>query len=221
MEQIAFATIEDISEIKALMDGAVSASAQKDWYVVDDTDFIQRHIGGEKNLEASFQCKEALEPEGISKEVSGAGSVSETVEGYTLKYVRNGCLWAFLIVRHPGAAEDNLGYCLSEKELEQAALEVFSLEHENHEKMSHQALHLIAHMESAAVHPACRGMGLQGKLLRRAEEIERSCGTKFLMATVHPDNRYSLYNLQSAGYECLLETEKYGGLRRKVLCKRL
>ena len=125
------------------------------------------------------------------------------VEGYTLKYIIDSEIAAFLIVRHPGEAEDNLGRYLQGNS--QYPID----------------LSAVAHMESAAVHPAHRGKGLQSKLLQQAEEIERAKGTKFLMATVHPDNNYSLRNLEAAGYKCILETEKYGGLRRKVMCRKL
>lgn len=188
MQQISFATAEDVLCIMALMNVAVSAATPKDWYVTDDEDFVRRHIDG---------------------------------EGYTLKYIIDGELAAFLIVRHPGEAEDNLGRELlniSAESVHMCATENLSV---TTKATMQEFLHRVAHMESAAVHPNYRGKGLQGKLLQRAEEIEASRGTRFLMATVHPDNVYSLRNLEIAGYKCILETEKYGGLRRKVLCKEL
>lgn len=181
MGQIVYATMEDIAEIKALMDSAVTDFARKDWYVTDDEAFISRHIGGEQ---PTMPREQGVKP-----------------EGYILKCIVDGKMAAFLIVRHPGDAEDNLGVYLPESE--------------------QVNLQLISHMESAAVHPAYRGQGLQGKLLQEAEEIERTRGTKYLMATVHPENIYSLRNLEKEGYKCILETKKYGGLRRKVLCKEL
>lgn len=143
-----------------------------------------------------------------------------TDEGYTLKYIIDNETVAFLVVRHPGEAEDNLGRYLPEVG-QRRGLSA---------KKCHRAagipenitdLSCVAHMESAAVHLAHRGKGLQGKLLQYAAEIEQNRGTRFLMATVHPDNIYSLGNLERAGYKCILETEKYGGLRRKVMCREL
>lgn len=188
MQQILYATEADTSDIMSLMNGAVSAPAQRDWYVTDDEDFVRRHTGG---------------------------------EGYTLKYIIGGELAAFLIVRHPGEAEDNLGLELLHISAESAQMCATENSSVKVKATMQEFLHSVAHMESAAVHPAHRGKGLQGKLLQKAEEIEVSRGTRFLMATVHPDNVYSLRNLEATGYKCVLETEKYGGLRRKVLCKEL
>lgn len=189
MEQIRFAVESDIPHIMSLMSGAAGVGTPDDWYVTDDEDFVRRHLGGEMQVQ-DFQTH----------------NVSE---GYTLKCMVDGELAAFLIVRHPGEAEDNLG------------LELLHTPTEKVQKWQQELLHRIAHMESAAVHPAHRGKGLQGKLLAKAEEIEVSRGTGYLMATVHPDNIYSLRNLEAAGYRCIRETEKYGGLRRKVMCKEL
>jgi len=126
-------------------------------------------------------------------------------EGYTLKYVienENICRIAgFLVVRHPKLAEDNLGRYLA--------------------GWDEELLMLVAHMESAAVLPKFRGQRIQQKLLAYAEEIEKKHGMKYLMGTVHPENVYSLRNLEREGYVCLLETKKYGGLRRKIVEKEL
>lgn len=122
-------------------------------------------------------------------------------EGYTLKYVENGEIAGFLIVRHPGMGEDNLGSYL--------------------ENVTPEKLEKVTHMESAAVLPKYQGRGIQHKLMTKAEEIERERGTVYLMGTVHPDNIYSLGNLERLGYDCLLTTEKYGGLMRNIMCKRI
>ena len=210
MEQILFAIEEDIPIILSLMNGAVRDDIQKDWYVTDDEDFVRRHIGGQE-----------------MQEVSGGNKKSVDAEGYTLKYVIDGEMAAFLLVRHPGEAEDNLGrnlfkgsevLRLRDSVAEDAEAKVAQVVRETGEAAD---FFCISHMESAAVHPDYRGRGLQGKLLQEAERIERQRGTRFLMATVHPDNVYSLRNLEAAGFQCIQETRKYGGLRRKVLCKRL
>lgn len=122
-------------------------------------------------------------------------------DGYILKYIVDDKLAGFLLVRYPGSAEDNLGRYLIDWTEEQ--------------------LLKVVHMESAAVLPEYRGKKIQKQLLVAAEEIEQKRGARCLMATVHPENIYSLDNLKQLGYKCLLETEKYGGLRRKVLCKKL
>ena len=168
MKCITYAVPKDISEILFVMEEGFVSTKNKDWYVTDDREFIERHI--------------------------------ET-EGYILKYMLDNKIAGFLIVRHPKGAEDNLGRYLAD--------------------CPEDTLLKVAHMESAAVLPEFRGQKIQRKLLARAEEIERKRDTHYLMATVHPDNVYSAGNLEQAGFECLLETEKYSGLRRKVMCKKL
>ena len=160
------ATPNDIPDILAIMDEALRAAPHKDWYMTDDAQFIERHMGS---------------------------------EGYTLKCVDGDRVAAFLIVRYPKDAKDNLGLYFPE--------------------LTMQKLEEIAHMESISVRREYRGKGLQKKLLLAAEAIERKKGTQCLMATVHPDNCFSLNNFLSVGYECLLETRKYGGVRRKVIYK--
>ena len=79
----------------------------------------------------------------------------------------------------------------------------------------------VAHIESVAVLPSFRGYKLQKELLETAENIEKGKDTKYLMATVHPDNVYSVRNFRDEGFTCLLETMKYGGLRRNILWKEI
>ncbi len=168
MQEIFYATKEDVLELKNVMDEAVAVLLQKDWYVADDIDFLEQHM----------------------KE-----------EGYTLKYVIEGKIVAFLIVRYPMFSDDNLGYYLSNP--------------------TEDILTKVAHIESIAVLPDFRGHKLQKKLLQMAEQIEKEKHTKYLMATVHPDNIYSMRNFNAQGFVCLLETKKYGGLRRNILLKEI
>jgi len=166
MEHIVYATTDDIEEIQEVMETGFETTENKDWYVTDDREFIERHI---------------------------------QKEGYILKYVLKNKIAGFLIVRRPMLAEDNLGENLSD--------------------WTEEMLTKVSHMESAAVLPEFRGKKIQKKLLMAAEEIERKQGMEYLMCTVHPDNRYSAGNLEQLGYRAVLETEKYGGLQRKIVCK--
>ena len=168
MQEILYAIKEDILELKAVMEEAVQALPQKDWYVADDIDFLKRHI----------------------KE-----------DGYILKCVIEGKIVAFLIVRYPMFSEDNLGQYLPQ--------------------VTKEMLQKVAHIESVAVLPKFRGHQLQKRLLEMAEMIEKEKNTIYFMATVHPDNIYSSRNFKEQGYRCLLETRKYGGLKRVILLKEL
>lgn len=168
MQEILYATKEDIVELKKVMDEAIEVLQQKEWYVSDDIPFLERHI----------------------KE-----------EGYILKYVVDDKIVAFLIVRYPIFSNDNLGYYLPD--------------------ITDEMLINVTHIESVAVLPKFRGYKLQKKLLERAEKMEKEKHTKYLMATVHPDNIYSMRNFEEQGFFCLLETKKYGGLRRSILLKEI
>ena len=112
--------------------------------------------------------------------------------------LRSDRLAAFLLIRFPGPTEDNLGTYLhlSEKELLK-----------------------VAHMETVAVASGFTGNGLQRKLLIEGEKAAAAMGLRHFMATVHPENHYSLSNFQRLGYKKIAEALKYGGLRRWVLEK--
>ena len=138
-------------------------------------------------------------PEYIRSYIS-PGFSSTKNQGFTLKALVNGTIAGFLIVRCPGAEPDNLGSFLD---------------------FTPQQLEQTVHMESAAVLPAFRGRSLQKKLLARAEDIVRGSGGRYLMATVHPENRSSLNNFLKLGYETAATLTMYGGLPRHILLKRL
>lgn len=93
--------------------------------------------------------------------------------------------------------------------------------------LSGEELFQVVHMDSAAVREKYRGWGLQRLMLARAEE-ELDSGMKekgetlqYRMCTVHPDNLYSLRNMEQAGYELITKARLYGGLERYVLCKKV
>ncbi|HJA31517.1 MAG TPA: GNAT family N-acetyltransferase [Candidatus Eisenbergiella pullicola] len=75
---------------------------------------------------------------------------------------------------------------------------------------------LCAHMETVAVHPDFYGNGLMKKLLEEGISLAEREGMRYLLATVHPDNRFSRGNFEKAGFRPLTETRKYGGLRRLI-----
>lgn len=105
----------------------------------------------------------------------------------------------FLVVDFPEKEEDSLG---------------------KHAGLSGERLLQVAHMDSVAVLPEYRGYHLQERLLRAAEEeVQKMPEYRFFMATVHPENRYSLRNFQGLGYRVAATVKKYGGLPRHVLLK--
>lgn len=121
-------------------------------------------------------------------------------EGFTLKAMKNGEIAGFLIVRYPKEAKDNLGVYIGLDEARKKE---------------------VAHMESAAVHPKCKGLGIQRCLMAYGENVVKEQNYRYLMGTAHPENTYSVNNFLKLDYEIVTEVEKYGGLPRYVFCKEL
>ncbi len=71
----------------------------------------------------------------------------------------------------------------------------------------------VVNMDTAAVHPDYRGMGLQKKLMQMAEQELLQTGRKILLCTVHPDNHHSLKNVLDQGYTIQAKRSKYGSVR--------
>ena len=71
----------------------------------------------------------------------------------------------------------------------------------------------MVHMDTSVVHPAYRGQGLQRKMVQTAEKALSGRGEKILLCTVHPENQYSLRNMQTQGYSIRKRVEMYGSER--------
>lgn len=119
-------------------------------------------------------------------------------EGIVVKAESDGKIAGYLIVRFPKESKDNLG---------------------NYLELSQSQLMEVAHMESIAVLPEFQGMHIQRSLIEWVELYLHN-NYAYYMATVHPDNIYSLNNFLSLGYKIVVTTKKYGGLPRHVLCKK-
>lgn len=124
-------------------------------------------------------------------ETTGFAVTARTKEG-----VLAGCF----MVEIPGLAEYNLGNDLG---------------------FTKEQLLDSAHMDTAIVDPLYRGHGLQGRMMKVCEEEMKKRGIHYLLATVHPDNPYSLSNVQKLGYQIRKTKEKYGGSIRHILCKEI
>lgn len=120
--------------------------------------------------------------------------------GYKAVDVDTGSIAGVFMATAPGLGKDNLGYDigLAEKELP-----------------------LVAHMDSVAVLPEYRGHKLQRRMMEAGEKELKEKGFRYLMCTVHPDNRYSRDNVIGQGYESVAVKEKYGGYVREIFLKRI
>lgn len=78
---------------------------------------------------------------------------------------------------------------------------------------SREQLLQVVNMDTAAVHPDYRGLGLQRALMTRAEADLAAEGKFVLLCTIHPDNGYSLNNALKMGYVMQKRLEKYGSVR--------
>ena len=123
-----------------------------------------------------------------------------TAQGFTLLWEEDGSPVAFLMVRLPGNAPDNLGIDLA---------------------LPSDCLDRVAHMETAVVSPAFQGRGIQRLLMAEAELRLTSRGYLYCFGTVHPNNAASLATFQSLDYSIVLTKEKYGGKLRHIMRKDL
>ena len=102
------------------------------------------------------------------------------------------CMAAAFHILHPGLADYNYGFDLA---------------------LSESDLQRVVHMDSSAVHPDYRGLGLQRKMVKTAEEALSGTGKRILLCTVHPENSYSLNNMVKQGYAVEKRIAKYGSER--------
>jgi GNAT superfamily N-acetyltransferase len=75
--------------------------------------------------------------------------------------------------------------------------------------------------DTTFIDPAYHGYGLQRFFIAQKDEIAISLRAREALATVSPDNAYSLRNLRANGFQVASEQEMYGGVTRFVLRKKL
>lgn len=112
----------------------------------------------------------------------------------------SGCLAGILSIATPGDVKENLGRDAG---------------------LSGESLKLAAHLDSVAILPDYRGHGLQYRLMREAEAELKRQGFRYLLCTVHPENRFSRDNMVRHGFCSVKIAEKYGGLLREIMMKEL
>ncbi len=79
----------------------------------------------------------------------------------------------------------------------------------------------VVNLDTAAVHPDYRGLGLQRRMMQIVERSLAGEGEKILLCTIHPENRFSLENALKMGYAIQKKIPKYDSVRyvlRKDIC---
>lgn len=177
------AAMKDVEGINGLMQKVYDELEEKDLFVPDDKNYIARHVEKEGFILLAENSDDARQEDSFQS-----------------------ILCAFLIVRFPGNAKDNLGRYLH---------------------LSLKELSRVVHMESAVVHPDCRGQQLQQRLLMVAErelttDIKEIVEKDYhLMCTVAPNNFYSMNTMIKMGYKVLITVPMYENKVRSVLCKQI
>lgn len=182
---------EEIDTCIACIQSVWENMTQPDWFAMDDVDVIKKRFEEKTAVLYTAHCTE---------DVNSSDARYDSDVMYNSDVARNAALAGLFMVTFPGLTEENLGWDLG-----------FSKE---------DLLH-TAHMDTAVVLPAYRGHGLQARFMQTAEADLRKMGYKYLLCTIHPENQFSMGNALKAGYIVEKTTEKYGGLKRNILCKRL
>lgn len=78
-----------------------------------------------------------------------------------------------------------------------------------------------ANLKLTIVRPDYRGNGLQRLLILELEKYAKESGFTYLSTTVSPGNPWSLNNCKKCGYTEVKILQKYGGLTRVLLAKKI
>ena len=78
-----------------------------------------------------------------------------------------------------------------------------------------------ANVKLIIVRPSYRGNGLQKIIINKLQEHAKNCGFSYLCATVSPVNNYSLNNFLGTDFINYKTLNKYGGLSRILLYKKI
>lgn len=114
--------------------------------------------------------------------------------------IANEELIAYSLIYIPGVGKDNLG--------RDVGLPKEELKH-------------VAHLQAAAVHPACRGKGLQKRMGAAHLKVIEEMGFEHILCTVSPKNPISLRNVLSNGFVIRGLKPKFEGIWRYIMYKNI
>ena len=84
-----------------------------------------------------------------------------------------------------------------------------------------EALNQVCNFECAAVLPDHRGHGLEARMFAFAEDTLRGSEIRVMAMTVSPFNEPSIRSAKKAGFRVVLTKNKYGGMLRHVMVKKV
>ena len=211
------ANASDVPIIIQLMALVKKAMPQKEWFVDDNEEYLQHLLDGH-----------------------GFILLAEDVTTQSLA--------AFFMVKFPGLSEDNLGYHLdfSEEKLLQCVHMDSCVVHPDfrgQHLQSRMALlaeqymsphmpalakqHMNSHMPTLAEQhmnshmPVLAELHMQPHMPAHIGQQPCQMPYRYLLATVHPENCYSLNSMLRCGYHVMKKTYLYGGLPRVIILKDL
>ena len=186
------------SAVSALIRQVWEELPDKDWFAIDEPGYLSHILGLQSTL--------VFEARTLTSELSDKPT-EEPINELTSELTNEP-------VDEP--TDELAAVCvLVEPETEEESLAPYA-------EIPRSEWHRVMHVDIAATLPAYRGHSLQSRLMDYAACFLRiRKDTKFLMATVHPNNAPSRRSMEKLGYTCVAQTTLYGGLPRCVYCKRL
>ena len=186
------------SAVSALIRQVWEELPDKDWFAIDEPGYLSHILGLQSTL--VFEARTLISK--LSDELTGelTNELSDELSDEPVDEL-TGELAAVCVLVEPETEEESLA---------------------PYAEIPRSEWHRVMHVDIAATLPAYRGHSLQSRLMDYAACFLRiRKDTKFLMATVHPNNVPSRRSMEKLGYTCVAQTTLYGGLPRCVYCKRL
>lgn len=186
------------SAVSALIRQVWEELPDKDWFAIDEPGYLSHILGLQSTL--VFEARTLTSKLSDEPVDELTGELTNELSG-ELSDEPTGELAAVCVLVEPETEEESLA---------------------PYAEIPRSEWHRVMHVDIAATLPAYRGHSLQSRLMDYAACFLRiRKDTKFLMATVHPNNVPSRRSMEKLGYTCVAQTTLYGGLPRCVYCKRL
>jgi predicted GNAT superfamily acetyltransferase len=189
----------EMSVIEILKNNPLSESLLHEVHTTVSLDFEMEMLGKEK-MDDVMKLQDIVYDHVENKETYHPNTIEENydildVGGHILGVYFKNQLVAFRIIDTPGLGDRNLGKDLN---------------------FSEEDLWKVSIFDSTVVHPDFRGHGLQFKTLQKSKEILLQQGYQHGLATISPNNLYSVRNLIKAGFVIKEVKKKYGAIADEI-----